>query len=56
MKYKKDGQAHALHPFENVKDSSLQHIITITKIVKKTWDTLQNLVVKAKILTLRYFG
>jgi hypothetical protein len=25
MIYKKDGQAQALHRFENVKDSSLQH-------------------------------
>jgi hypothetical protein len=49
MKYK-DGQAQALHPSQNVKDSSFQHVIIITKIVKKTWDTFQNLFVKLKFL------
>jgi hypothetical protein len=48
MKYKKEGQAQALHPSLNVKDLSFQHIITITKQLKQTWDTFENLFVKLK--------
>ncbi len=57
MKYKKDEQAQALHPFLNVKDSSCQHIITITKKKKtKTWDTFQNLFVKLNFLLKNILG